>query len=327
MRVSIVMGTYNSEPYLAEQLESLLGQDRSPDEIVVCDDDSSDGTWVMLKEYHHRFPHLMKIYRNRKNLGPAINFERAIGLCTGDFIAPCDQDDIWRRDKLDTLARRLEEDSGLGLVFSNAELVDHKGTELGTDLWTVVGFHSDMKAQVRRGEALQTFLRKPIASGCTIMFRATLKKTCLPIGEPLMHDHWISLVAAANSRVDFVDERLISYRQHATNKIGASRLSLRQRVQDSERLGISQCVQDVAGLRKLIERLGDADQNQISLIRQKIDFLEFRIWLWSGRASWLRRSISLVRKATRGQYGRWGNGPRTVVKDAAMLLGVKRMAV
>lgn len=319
-RISIAMCTYNGKPYLTEQLESILAQDRLPDEIVICDDGSSDGTWEMLEEYRRRFPQLVKLYRNSNNLGPARNFERAIELCTGDLIALCDQDDVWRRDKLGKLTRWFEEDSGLGLVFSNAERINVRGGKLDTDLWEIVGFGERAKAEARDGRALQTFLRRPAATGCTMMLRATLKKECLPIGEPLMHDHWISLVAAATSRIGFVDERLLGYRQHTANEVGAPQLSLRQRTEVSQRLGISQCMQDVVGLGKLVERLGSEEREQTSLIQQKIEFLEFRISLWSDETFWLRKAYSLIREILLGRYRRWSNGWRTLAKDLAVLL-------
>lgn len=320
--ISVAMCTYNGEEYLEEQLDSILNQSRSPDEIVICDDHSTDGTWSLLKEYQRRHAPKMRLFRNDTNLGSAKNFEKAIGLCTGNLIALSDQDDVWRQDKLDKLARRLEADSNLVLVFSNAARIDAAGNVLTPDLWRVVGLNEPAKDWIRTGQALRAFLHRPVVSGCTMMFRAALRAVCLPIGEPLMHDHWISLIAAANSRVGFVDEELVGYRQHHTNEIGARRLSLKQQFHRSRRLGVAECAQEKAGLEKVLDRLQDANHDQLSLIRQKISFLEFRVWLWSNEASRLRKAHLLVREALRGTYGRWGNGTRTLGKDAAMLLGV-----
>lgn len=319
-RISVAMCTYNGEAYVAEQMDSILSQSRPAAEIVVCDDGSTDGTWTVLHEYLRRFPALIKLHRNDTNLGPAKNFEKAIGLCTGTLIALSDQDDVWHTNKLEILAHGFEIDPDLGLSFSNAERIDAEGSKLDADLWQTVGFHAREKVKVRHGHALEVFLRRPVATGCTIMFCATLKEMCLPIAATLMHDYWISLVAAVNSRIGFVDEKLVSYRQHTANAIGASRLSLAQRIEEGQRLGISECVQDAAGLRTLLARIENRDQHQNSLIRQKIDFLEFRIGLWSDEGSRLRKVGDLAREVLRGRYTRWANGWHTVAKDGARLL-------
>lgn len=318
--ISVAMCTYNGGAYLSEQLDSIIAQSQPADEIIVCDDRSTDNTWTILEKYRKQFPSLIRLYQNSINLGPAKNFERAIHLCTKGLIALSDQDDVWRYDKLEKMSQKLQSDPHQGLVFSNAERIDADDAPLSDDLWQTMGFDDHAKAEVRRGRALEVVLRKPIVTGCTMMFRAELKEACLPIGEPLMHDHWISLIAAASSRIDFVDEKLVNYRQHTANTVGAAQLSLAQHIEDAQRLGISQCIGDVVGLKKLLERLENAEQDQTSLIRQKIQFLEFRIRLWSGETSRLQKVCSLVREIPRGRYGKWGNGWRTLAKDLARLL-------
>lgn len=286
------MCAYNGGAYVAEQLESVLMRSRPPAQIIGCGDASTDSTRKILKKHRRHHPGLIKSFRNDNNLGRTRNFEKAIGLYIGDLITLSGQDDVWRRDTLEQFARRLEDTPNLGLVFSDAERIDAEGRELDASLWSVIGFDDSAKAQVRRGRGLQVFLRKPIATGCTMLLRATLREVRLPIDAPLMHDHWISLMAAACSAVDFVDEELVSYRQHAANAVGASQLSLAQRVEESQRLGISECIQDVAGLRKLLGRIESGDQDRTSLIRQKIDFLEFRTGCGQMRALDYGRYVS-----------------------------------
>ncbi len=326
-RISVALCTYNGEAYLASQLESILAQTRPADEIVACDDASTDNTWKLLERYRRQYPELIRSFRNGSNLGPAKNFEKSIRLCTGDLISLSDQDDIWGQDKLEILAYRFEEEPDLGLIFSNAERIDAGGERFGTDLWQAVGFDQRARDAIRKGEALRTLLRKPVATGCTMMLAAGLRDICLPIGNFLMHDYWISLVAAAYSRIEYVDENLVLYRQHSANEVGAPELSVKQRIDRACRMGILQCERDASGLEELIEHLsgtGRIDQDHLTLIQRKIDFLTSRLELWSGDPSGFRRASVFARNLLRLRYGRWSNGLPTLAKDLALLLGIVR---
>ena len=94
--VSIAICTYNGERFLKKQIDSLLNQGYSNIEIIAVDDRSTDRTWDMLQEYAQKDKRV-QTYQNEKNLGYARNFEKAITLCKGDFIALADQDDIWEK--------------------------------------------------------------------------------------------------------------------------------------------------------------------------------------------------------------------------------------
>ena len=99
-RVSIVMCTYNGERFLREQLESLLGQTRQADEIIIQDDHSTDGTWQLLQEYAAGYPQI-RLFTNEAGRGVNNNFFSALRRATGDYIAISDQDDIWDSTKME----------------------------------------------------------------------------------------------------------------------------------------------------------------------------------------------------------------------------------
>ena len=117
------MSTYNGAAYLPEQLASLVAQVRQPDELVICDDYSTDQTQTIIHEFSATSPFPVHTYLNEQNLGSTRSFERAIGLCTGDVIALCDQDDVWRNDKLKLIEEAFTNAPAVGLVFSDAEIV------------------------------------------------------------------------------------------------------------------------------------------------------------------------------------------------------------
>ena len=86
MKISVALCTYNGEQFLKEQLDSILKQTQKVDEIVICDDGSTDATINILENYSANYPNIFHIYRNKVNLRSVKNFEKAITLCTGDLI-------------------------------------------------------------------------------------------------------------------------------------------------------------------------------------------------------------------------------------------------
>src|ERR1700743_1857825 len=98
--VSIALCTYNGAAYIEEQLDTLVNQSYPNCEIIVVDDCSKDNTVKILSEYADKYPQV-RIHINEKNLGYTRNFEKAIRLCKGEYIALCDQDDIWDPQKIE----------------------------------------------------------------------------------------------------------------------------------------------------------------------------------------------------------------------------------
>lgn len=99
--IAVVLATYNGEKFLCELLDSVLSQTLMPKEIIIQDDNSNDCTWSILTKYKNKYPHLIHLYKNECNLGAHNNFLKAFQYVTADYIAPCDQDDIWMPEKLE----------------------------------------------------------------------------------------------------------------------------------------------------------------------------------------------------------------------------------
>src|SRR5687767_9778204 len=118
------MCTYNGGRFVAEQLASLSAQTRLPDELVVCDDGSTDSTVDVINEFAVSAPFPVRAHVNETNLGSTKNYEKAIRFCAGDLIALADQDDVWLPAKLARIEQAFARSPGVGLVFSDAEAVD-----------------------------------------------------------------------------------------------------------------------------------------------------------------------------------------------------------
>ena len=124
MKVSVAMCTYNGEKYIEEQLNSILHQTKKIDEIIICDDGSKDKTLEICNKIleSSNVEYILKL--NKNNLGFAKNFYQAIKLCSGDIIFFCDQDDIWKENKVDLMCQVFDNDPDTLLVFSNAYITN-----------------------------------------------------------------------------------------------------------------------------------------------------------------------------------------------------------
>jgi glycosyltransferase involved in cell wall biosynthesis len=222
MKISVAMCTYNGAAFLPAQLESILAQSRKPDQIVVCDDGSTDETRAILQKFEKQSPEQVLLHFNKKNLGSVKNFEQAIGLCNGDIIALSDQDDVWRPDKLQMIQEAFSK-SSTGLVFSDAELVDENLESLNRRMWNEIGFDATKRKLLQNGRALEVLITGWTVTGATMAFRSRFANICLPVpdGIAMIHDGWIALAIAAVADIVALDEPLVQYRQHAGQQIGA----------------------------------------------------------------------------------------------------------
>ncbi len=206
-RISVAMAVYNGDKYLREQLDSIYTQSLVPDEIIVVDDDSQDDSVKILEEYHQRYG--LKYYVNNCNLGINKNFEKAISLCSGDYIALSDQDDVWLPHKIETSLNHLKE-------------MENNQPSLVSSASTVVNEHLQFKWHHIRSKDtdlyIDTFLNH-LSQGCTMMMNRSLIPYILPLPpfEEIAFDNYIGLTAALVGNKLYISNPLLYYRSHATN--------------------------------------------------------------------------------------------------------------
>lgn len=203
-RVSIAMTTYNGERYLAEQLESFSAQTRLPDQLVIGDDGSSDGTLALLAAFAQRAPFPVRVTANPVNLGPTRNFCETILRCDGDVILLCDQDDRWEPRKIATMLAHLAASPGCLLATHDAALMDGEGHLTGRTMGEQIAAAGGNPA---RG----------LVAGCCMAIDVRLARLFDPPAPIHTHDAWISAIADRLGVRCWVDEPLIAYRRHGTN--------------------------------------------------------------------------------------------------------------
>ena len=305
-RISIAMCTYNGGRFLPEQLASIAAQQRLPDEMVVCDDGSTDTTLEILEKFSRTVPFTVRIVRNPVNLGSTKNFEQAISLCTGDLIALCDQDDVWLPEKLAIQAEFFEHDPEVGGFFSNAYLIDENSNHLDKTLWQGVSFRPVDRLRWRTDHIDTVLLRKNVVTGATLMIRAETRPAIKPIPAGWVHDGWIAWMLAIHSVLIFQEEKLIKYRLHASQQIGVADIAEKGFKGLFVRLRHAASVepaQHSAGARQLVDlerhikaHNGKTEESCLLRLQEKIRFFEQRGHLERGRLFRAARIITNVRK-------------------------------
>lgn len=322
-KVSVAMCTHNGEAYLLQQLNSIFDQSRIPDELIICDDFSVDGTREILEEYRCRYPHNIRLVYNQKNLGFVKNFEQAISRCSGDAIFLCDQDDIWVPDRVERSIAIFNEYPGCGYIFSDATLIDEEGRKLLQSLWVRIGFtHKQQQSFVEPGNQPDLLYPKNVVTGATMAFRAKCRKMFLPIPElnTVIHDGWIAIILSLNGRFGVaLNEPLIYYRIHPQQQLGAPRRSIlrgfTKRFVD-HRARIKREISDLSADQLRIEVSGNAAAMKRfeRTLGRLIGHLESR-QRSLGLKSRLRRVIPTLKLYQKGGYERYPSPYLYAFKD------------
>lgn len=221
MKISVALCTYNGEVFIKEQIDSILQQTVSVDEIVICDDISSDNTIAILNEYATNNPNIFRIYKNDQNLRSVKNFEKAISLCTGDIIFLADQDDIWVPKKVEVYKKYFENNPRINILASNGYCINDKSEEKPKyAIWDVPIFLSESDTKVEFNKIISHVSN--IATGATMAIRKNFLEEVIPfpIIKDIHHDEWMAIIAAHQNSFDMLEEKLFYYRIHDKQQVG-----------------------------------------------------------------------------------------------------------
>ena len=252
LKTSVAMCTYNGAKYLAEQLESIARQTQQPGEVVVCDDGSTDETVFQINEFSRRVAFPVRLHSNHEKLGPAKNFEKAIGLCRGEVIILSDQDDVWEPGKIEKLWDAFKSQPAAYYAFSDAEIFgNHDGTSERT-LWGGLRLkHSDFAAD----KQVAILLKENVVTGAGLAIRSSFRDLAFPIPAGWMHDYWIALLGSSISDGVPVPETLYKYRRHSAQACGWKKTPLAKYVRTSLNTRRETLQQKLCEFQELIKRL------------------------------------------------------------------------
>lgn len=314
MKISVALCTYNGERFLAEQLASIGRQTRAPDEVIVRDDGSTDGTERIVEAFARDYPGTVDFSVNARRLGVTGNFEAALAATTGELILLSDQDDVWFPDRVESAERAFQADPELLLLFADARLVDADGRPLGMTLLQALGVRADELGLIRSGRAFEVLAKRSMALGASSCVRRIVLHDALPIPSSWMHDEWVALIAAARGQVRCVDAPVIDYRQHDANVVGHPPVSLRElwvavfRPRRDFRLRM---VERMTSAAHRLEAMGAPAEHR-ALIGDTLRHVRVRDGLPRSRSL---RIVPILREALTGRYVRCSTGWRAMLTD------------
>lgn len=316
LTVSVALCTHNGERFIREQLTSILDQSELPFEIIVSDDGSTDATVEIVTETMAGSAVRLVLLRNDEPLGVTRNFEQAIGATTGDLVALSDQDDSWHDDRIVVARREFESRADLLLMHNDARLVDEVGSFNGQTLFATLGFGEEERNEERNGEAFGVLMRRNVVTGATTMFRRRLFDSAAPFPTAWVHDEWLAVIAAATGAIDYIEDQLVDYRQHPSNQIGASALTVRgkfRRVRESRAKRNAQLVARAESLVPRLVALGEiVSAGRVELARQKLIHELARDAL---PVSVPARLGPMLREVRSGRYATCGRGIADIIRD------------
>lgn len=216
MTVSVCMGIYNGEKYIEKQLQTILDQSRPADEVVLCDDGSTDGTIEIVKRFieDRRLKDTWKLYQNEENKGYPGNFYYAMGLCCGDIVFLADQDDIWETNKLEKMTNIMEAHETICLLASR---------------WGIIDQNDKVLKEISRGNCSETDALTAVSirdilycydwPGMCMCYRKSLGDRVLEQAKDarLAHDVALGLAAAEMAAFYCADQRNQFHRRHDAN--------------------------------------------------------------------------------------------------------------
>jgi glycosyltransferase involved in cell wall biosynthesis len=319
-RAGIAMCVYNGARYLRAQLDSFASQSELPHRLVVVDDGSTDGSWDLLQAWAARAPFPVTLERNTQNLGVVRNFEKAVRLLLPevDVVFFSDQDDQWYPAKLATCIDAFVTDPRLGLVHSDADLVDMEGRPLGSRLLAALLVTERERADVASGHAYRAYIRRNLVTGAAAACRSSVLAQALPFSDQMIHDEWISYVASVVGPVRMLEEPLMAYRLHGANTVGLpipNRIwwwrSVFKALLEPQVPRQQQRLARLQAMRAHAVQLG-ADADVFACLDRAIAHAQHRCSLSRNP---LRRALAVRAEWRDGQYRRWSSGRMSMLHD------------
>ena len=323
------MCTFNGGRFLPAQLQSIADQSRPPDEMVICDDSSSDGSDSIIAEFARRVTFPVHVMRNHRTLGSTRNFEQAISFCRESIIALADQDDVWHVNKLKRIEEALQGQRQPVAAFSDADVIDENSRKSRHRLWQSFFFGRREQKRFEHGEALKILTRHPVVTGATMAFRREFVPLLLPIPANHVRDAWISFLLAACGDFAIIPEPLMQYRRHSRQQIGPGRMTLRDRLKQACSTGPQFYLEEIKRFEQFSERI-ESRRSEFCHAERALKEIENKISHRQHRAQLPRASVAriprVLREMVNGGYWRYSEGWESVAKDMAGLFANRNSA-
>ncbi|CDE45560.1 glycosyltransferase [Clostridium sp. CAG:411] len=270
MKVSVAMATYNGEKYIEKQLDSIRTQTRIVDEVIICDDRSTDGTASMIQQYIQKYKlSNWSIFINEQNKGFIGNFFGALKKVTGDVIFLSDQDDEWYKDKVEKMTNLIRQNKNIQALNSAVCLIDGEGRE--KEVIAKKGYcnanilHKAVKENELICMDVPFLIKSNVSPGCTMCITKALKEEFLKyeklcVTSKFPHDWFLNTLAGIKKGSYFYNVPLIKYRIHEENTIGIDT--------DTQEAG------KINSTREQRQQIGEFHKNRAILLDEELTFDE-----------------------------------------------------
>lgn len=228
MKISIVLATYNGEKFLQKQLDSLINQTKLADEIIINDDCSTDNTPSIILNFikNNNDKNIKFLFeQNTERQGYIKNFYYALKKAKGDIIFLCDQDDIWKNNKIETITNLFKSNNKIKSISTAYKFIDTNDNEVMLPNFSGIQHFSLLKRNLQSKEIvkvseLETIIAH-ISPGCTSAITKDLKEYYVKNASLIIpHDWEINIYSAKLDGLYFYNEPLVLYRIHSNNTIG-----------------------------------------------------------------------------------------------------------
>ena len=234
--ISVAMALYNGERYLQEQLESIYKQSLQPNELIVCDDGSTDNSDSLFEEFvtQNGLGRNWKLFKNENNLGLIKNFLHCASLCNCDVVFFSDQDDIWDNCKIEKMIKVFENNPDAEAVVCAYQAVN---ADLREEKSLVERIKRKNSSVTKKSKVpLTTQTKTMLSGGLTLAVKRTVLAEITPyiLANELTYDIPIGLICAARGTLYRIDEPLVLHRVHLSNS-GSPELNVMNRLKNIER--------------------------------------------------------------------------------------------
>lgn len=282
LKVSVVLAAYNGIRFIEEQLDSIIAQTEQPDEVLIADDGSADGTVERIRDYlvSHDMPECWKLIQNEKNKGYAANFLDASKMVSGDIVFFCDQDDIWPPDRLKYMKKAMEIHPELGLLCTDMEIFYEDGDTRKWSKRELREMKRDGTLEFCRLSAKNFHLRR---EGCTMCVRRSFLERISRFWIPgWAHDDFVWKMAVVSSCCAILHVTSLYRRMHTGNTT-----AIRSRTRERRMLQLEGMEQQYLQMKQYAEICG-VGKEELRSVEKNIRALSLRkkavgkrnIWLW-----------------------------------------------
>ena len=242
--LSVLMPVFNSEQFVADAIKSILSQSFRDFEFLILDDASTDRSLEIIKNFEELDPRI-KVFQNEKNLGVVESRNKLINLSKGKYIAWIDSDDIAINNRLETQISFLEKHQEIGLVGTDAIIIDENGKETGKWL-----FETDLQKL-----KIELFFHSPFLSSSVMIRKNCLSQNFYDPRFSVSEDFNLYSKISEHYETANIPEFLVKYRINSkglskSNTEKMEQLSVQVIKEHAERLGIKLEESTIKHLRK-----------------------------------------------------------------------------